>query len=70
MQNMRQGMVSIFLQQALQNNEIIVKGSKERFRDFIYIDDVVDGFIEWKKMMKLAIGVTISQIIKKLLLRN
>ena len=49
MQNLRQGMVSIFLQQALQNNEIIVKGSKERFRDFIYIDDVVDGFIECEK---------------------
>ena len=45
-------MVSIFLQQALQNNEIIVKGSKERFRDFIYIDDV-DGLLNVKKMMKL-----------------
>ena len=49
MQNLRQGMVSIFLQQALHKNEIIVKGSKERFRDFIYIDDVVDGFIECEK---------------------
>jgi UDP-glucose 4-epimerase len=45
LQNMRQGMVSIFLSQALQNNLIIVKGSLERFRDFIYIDDVVDCWL-------------------------
>ena len=40
--NLRQGMVSIFLAQMLQNHQIIVKGSKDRFRDFIYIDDVVE----------------------------
>lgn len=49
MSNMRQGMVSIFVQQALSNNEIIVKGSKDRFRDFIYIDDVVEGLCELEK---------------------
>ena len=36
-----QGMVSIFLDQVL-NKKIIVKGSKNRFRDFIYISDVVE----------------------------
>ena len=41
MTNLRQGMVSIFLAQALKNKIVHVKGSKERFRDFIYIDDVV-----------------------------
>jgi len=40
--NLRQGMVSIFLAQALKNNFIQVKGDRSRFRDFIYIDDVVD----------------------------
>ncbi len=49
MQNMRQGMVSIFLQQALNSNEIIVKGSIKRFRDFIYIDDVVTALINSEK---------------------
>ncbi len=39
--NLRQGMVSIYLAQLLQNNKIVVKGSPDRFRDFIYIDDVV-----------------------------
>ena len=39
--NLRQGMVSIYLAQMLNNQQIIVKGSPDRFRDFIYIDDVV-----------------------------
>jgi UDP-glucose 4-epimerase len=44
MQNLRQGMVSIYLAQALTNGRIEVKGSLERFRDFIYIDDVVEAW--------------------------
>ncbi len=45
MENLRQGMVSIYLAQALRDRGIHVKGSSERFRDFIYIDDVVDAFL-------------------------
>ncbi len=45
MDNLRQGMVSIFLAQALKDKKIHVKGSPDRFRDFIYIDDVVNAFI-------------------------
>lgn len=45
MENMRQGMVSIFLSQALTDKHILVKGSKERFRDFTYIEDVVNAFM-------------------------
>jgi UDP-glucose 4-epimerase len=43
--NMRQGMVSIYLSQMLKNKNIHVKGAADRFRDFIYIDDVVYAFI-------------------------
>ena len=43
--NKMQGMVSIFLSYLLENKPIIVKGSKERFRDFVYIDDVVDVWL-------------------------
>jgi UDP-glucose 4-epimerase len=46
MDNLRQGMVSIFLAQALKNKHIVVKGSAERYRDFVFIDDVVKGFIK------------------------
>lgn len=42
MKNLKQGMLSIYLAQALRNKKILVKGSLNRFRDFIYIDDVVD----------------------------
>ncbi len=44
MANLKQGMVSIFLAQALQHGNILVKGGVERFRDLIYIDDVVESW--------------------------
>ena len=37
---MQQGMVRIFLSQAFNDRKIIVRGSLNRYRDFIYIDDV------------------------------
>lgn len=43
MNNLRQGMASIFLAMAIKDHHILVKGSKDRFRDFVYIDDVVDA---------------------------
>jgi UDP-glucose 4-epimerase len=49
--NMKQGMVSIFLAQALENQHIHVKGSPERFRDFIYIEDVVKAFIKTESVL-------------------
>ena len=44
MENMKQGMVSIYLSQAIKYQQIIIKGSLSRFRDFIYIDDVVEAW--------------------------
>lgn len=46
MQNLRQGMVSIYLSYALNNQCIPVKGNLQRFRDFIYIDDVVNIWLQ------------------------
>lgn len=43
--NLKQGMVSIYMSFLLNKQPIVVKGSKERFRDFIYIDDVVDAWV-------------------------
>lgn len=45
MGNLRQGMVSIFMAQMLENHHIHVKGNKDRYRDFVYIDDVVNAFM-------------------------
>ena len=44
--DLKQGMVSIFLAQAIKNNKIVIKGGLNRIRDFIYIDDVVNLWIK------------------------
>jgi UDP-glucose 4-epimerase len=45
LQNKEQGMVSIYLSYILEGQPILVKGSKDRFRDFIFVDDVVDAWM-------------------------
>ena len=45
LKNKDQGMVSIYLSYILERQPIIVKGSEDRFRDFIYISDVIDGWM-------------------------
>ena len=42
--NLKQGMISIFLSYLLKNEPILVKGDLNRFRDFVYIDDVTSAF--------------------------
>lgn len=46
--NLKQGMVSIYLKQFLDDkfDKVVVKGDTNRFRDLIYIDDVVNITIE------------------------
>lgn len=44
--NLRQGMVSIYLAQLLKSDKCEVHGSLERFRDLVYIDDVVNIVIK------------------------
>ncbi len=41
--NLKQGMASIYLAMAIRNKHITIKGSPDRFRDFVYVDDVVDA---------------------------
>lgn len=67
LENLRQGMVSIFIAQMVNNNIIIVKGSPNRFRDFIHINDVVDVFIKsikseesWGLNINVATGIKTS----------
>ena len=45
MANLRQGMVSIFMAMMIADGRVQVKGSPDRYRDFVYIDDVVDAFL-------------------------
>lgn len=39
--NLKQGMASIYLAMAIRDKHIVVKGTPDRFRDFVYIDDIV-----------------------------
>jgi UDP-glucose 4-epimerase len=57
MDNLRQGMVSIYLAQALSDGAIHVKGNGERFRDFVYIDDVVAAFLALRKRQEAGYAV-------------
>ena len=43
--NLQQGITSIFLSQAVRGRHIHIKGPKDRFRDLIYIDDVTEAFM-------------------------
>ncbi len=76
------GMVSIFLNMAKNSSEIKVKGSLKRFRDFIFIDDVVNCWYKvtidnknYNKIYNLGSGKKTSlkkllNIIKKVLNKN
>ena len=72
--NMKQGMASIFLSQLFSRDfpRIIVKGSLDRFRDFIFIDDVVDITISCindpRAQNKIInVGTGVKTTVKKLL---
>jgi len=45
MKNMKQGMASIYMSYLMKETPVIVKGTLDRFRDFIFIDDVVDVLV-------------------------
>jgi len=72
--DMKQGIVSIFLAQMLREKSLLVKGSLERVRDFVYIDDVVRA---WKMALEKPVegvfnlgggrGVRLSELIAELL---
>jgi UDP-glucose 4-epimerase len=62
--NMKQGMVSIYLSYLLKNQALHVKGSGDRFRDFTYIDDVtdviarsIDSSVTFGNIYNLATGI-------------
>jgi len=45
MQNLKQGMASIFMSYMVRGSEVPVTGSLNRSRDFVYIDDVIDAWM-------------------------
>lgn len=59
LENLRQGMVSIYLAQAFRHGKVVVKGGVERYRDFIFIDDVVECWFR-AAMEPAALGQIIN----------
>ncbi len=63
MDNMKQGMVSIFMSFVAKNKPVLVRGPAGRFRDFIEVSDVVDAFYRcvdkraYGKIYNVATGV-------------
>jgi len=45
LENLNQGMFSIYLAQALKYNNICVTGSLQRYRDFVFIDDTIKALL-------------------------
>ncbi len=75
MENLRQGMVSIYMAYILNRQELPIKGVVERYRDFIYIDDVVEAYIAclnnpstFNKSYNVATGVktTVKELVNEL----
>ena len=75
MSNLRQGMVSIFMAMMIKDKHIHVKGSPNRYRDFVYIDDVVQAFLlclerpqSAGKVLNIAAGskVHVGELVEKL----
>ena len=76
MNNLKQGMISIYLAQLLKNDKVVVKGALDRFRDFIYIHDVVDFAVAVLNDARAVNGVfncgtgvktTVDDLLKKLM---
>jgi UDP-glucose 4-epimerase len=53
--NMKQGMLSIFLSQAITTGEIVVTGGLDRYRDFVFIDDVLNALLIDSNLTELEI---------------
>jgi len=75
LKNFKQGIASIYLAQALKNHHIHIKGSPDRFRDMVYIDDVVDAFCVLLKSplkgsaiynVSTAIKTTVGQLVSSI----
>ncbi|MDC1284646.1 NAD-dependent epimerase/dehydratase family protein [Gammaproteobacteria bacterium] len=74
MNNDKQGMLSIFMEQAIRNKKFKVTGSLERTRDFVYVDDVVtiltnSDFLKQKyTIINVCSGIeiTVQELIEKI----
>lgn len=70
--NMKQGMVSIYIAQAVKSNVIDVTGSIDRYRDFVHIDDVINALVMPLNNKKMSeniynVGTGVKTTVKELI---
>ena len=51
LERLNQGMLSIYLAQAIKSKNVIVKGSSERYRDFVHVDDAVEACVRAMRLV-------------------
>ena len=56
LENKRQGVVSIFLEQLLENDNVRMTGSPDRYRDCIHVSDVVNAIVVVSEMSSKISG--------------
>jgi len=73
MKNMKQGMASIYIAQAIKSNTIKVTGGLDRYRDFVHVSDVVNALIAplsndsmWGNVYNVGTGIktTVKELIE------
>lgn len=72
--NLKQGMASIYLAMALKDGHVLVKGAKDRFRDFVNVSDVVRAVLlsaercEGFNVFNVSTGVptTVENVIREI----
>jgi UDP-glucose 4-epimerase len=73
LENLKQGMVSIYLSFVLRGEPVLVKGPLDRVRDFVYVDDVVEI---WRRAVDAppggvlnvgtGVGCTVGDLLRRL----
>ena len=75
--NLKQGMLSIYLAQIYKKGKVFVTGSLKRYRDFVFVDDVVKALMNYNKFKnknvynvgtgkKIKVNFLINKIFKSL----
>ena len=58
LENLKQGMASIYLVYIFRGEPVLVKGSLDRYRDFVYVDDVANALIAALENTTVSSGQT------------
>jgi UDP-glucose 4-epimerase len=75
MGNLKQGMLSIYMAYVARGEPVLVRGSTDRFRDFVWVEDAADSFLRcvderaYGKIYNVATGrkTQVSELLKEII---